>query len=94
MSSCDPTTVEWVLERSGAEPLADFGTVRMFDNSAMTATGKTYPMTHFEINKDPATSLLFGLNMRHGSPLDKVSYPTSNGDFNVTWLAAGTPGEQ
>jgi hypothetical protein len=93
MSSCDPTTVEWVVERPGASPLADFGTVRLFDNKATTATGKTYPMTHFEINHDPTTNLFFRLNMVHDQQLDKVSNPTQQGNFEATWLAAGALGQ-
>jgi hypothetical protein len=93
MSSCDPKTVEWVIERPGASPLADFGTVGLFQNSATTSTGKTYPMSHFEVTNDPTSKFFFGINMQHDVQLDKVSNPTANGNFNATWLAAGTLGE-
>jgi hypothetical protein len=92
-TACDPKTVEWIVERPGNSPLADFGQVKMFGNKATLADGTTHSLTDFANGNAPDTVGVFGLDMaQNGLQLDSISSPRPNGDFNVKWMAAGSPG--
>jgi hypothetical protein len=90
--ACVPSEVEWIVERPGASPLADFGTVRLYDNTATNYRGQIKPINAYGVAGDNTNITVYALNMVNGKKLDETHNLRNDGSFEVTWLAAGKPG--
>jgi hypothetical protein len=94
MSSCIPSEVEWIVERPGYSPLADFGTVKLYDNTATNYKDQVKPINYYGVASNNNNVVLLALNMvGQAIKLDEIQNLNSDGSFSVTWDAAGNLGE-